>query len=247
MSRHRFYASPELISESAIVLDGEESSHLRRVLRLKRGAAVSVFDGLGNEYECVVEDALSKRAVLSIKAKGQPQVESQLRMTLAQALAKGEKFDMIIQKATELGAARLVPLITRFTDKAAIHLRVSTRLERWRRVCVSAAKQSGRTKLMDIVEPMPLSDFLETLSRPSIISSERGGVHPRQIERMWGSSPPKEITILVGPEGGWAEEEIEAARKAGAVEVSLGPRILRTETAGFVLLSVLQYLFGDLS
>jgi 16S rRNA (uracil1498-N3)-methyltransferase len=246
MSRHRFYAGPDAISESTIVLDEDESYHLQRVLRLKEGAVVYVFDGLGAEYECIVLGPREQGAVLSINARMQPPVESPLKVTLAQALAKGEKFDLIIQKAAELGATRFVPLITRYVERSAQRFQARTRLQRWRRISLSAVKQCGRTRLMEIVGPTPYGDFLRDITTSAIICSERGGVSFHQVERMWSPHPPRDLTVLVGPEGGWAEFEIEEAMKAGATAVSLGPRILRTETAGLVIISVLQYLFGDL-
>jgi 16S rRNA (uracil1498-N3)-methyltransferase len=246
MSRHRFFAAPSSITESAIALDEDESNHLRRVLRLKEGDVVSVVDGLGSEYECEVQDRQGSQAILAIKAKTQPDVESPLKVTLAQALAKGEKFDFIIQKATELGAAGFVPLITRYTEKMAEHFQARTRMDRWRRISLSAVKQSGRTKLMQIAEPVRFKEFVQTLSGRAVVCTERQGITLREIEQKWSVDSPEVVTVLVGPEGGWSREEIEATVGRGALPVSLGPRILRTETAGLVIISVLQYLFGDL-
>jgi 16S rRNA (uracil1498-N3)-methyltransferase len=243
MSRHRFYASPEAIGESVIRLDERESHHLRHVLRLKPGTSVVVFDGTGVEYEGIVLPTSERCASVSIRARTTPRVESPLVLTLAHALIKGEKFDLVVQKATELGVHRIIPVLTR---RAVLGTVAPQRLQRWRRIALEAAKQSGRTRLVQIEEPQRVSDLLERVSEPTLFCSERGGMSLREIARQWSEAPPHRLTIVVGPEGGWADEEIEAARRAGVALLSLGPRVLRTETAALVALSLAQFVWGDL-
>lgn len=227
------------------MLDADEAHHLRRVLRLRPGMTVCVFDGLGNEYVCQVEGFDRSRAQLKIVERTQPAVESPLSITLAQGLAKGEKLDLIIQKATELGVRRLVPLITAHTASSGIRTVSPERLERWKRIALEATKQSGRTRLTEIAEPVQWGRFLAALPQPALLFSQRGGCRLSDLPSPWRNGRPS-VCLLIGPEGGWQESEIEAARAAGAVAVSLGPRILRTETAAIVAVSLVQHIWGDL-
>ncbi len=243
MSLHRFYAPPEAIDESVIRLDERESHHLRHVLRLKPGARVLVFDGTGVEYEGIVLETPERCASVGIRMRTTPTVESPLELTLAQALLKGEKFDLVVQKATELGVHRIIPLLTRH---AVIGTSSPQRLERWRRIALEAAKQSRRTRLVHVEEPQRMLDVLEKMRAPALFCVEREGVSLREIAARWSDAPPHQLIVFVGPEGGWADEEIETARKVGAAFLSLGPRILRAETAGLVVLSLVQFLWGDL-
>jgi 16S rRNA (uracil1498-N3)-methyltransferase len=246
MSRHRFYTAPDQVNKDIILLGEEDTYHLKRVLRLAIGATVYVFDGSGNEFECCVEGLQGRRAVLQILSRTQPAVESPIALTLGQGLAKGEKFDLVVQKATELGVSRIVPLLTDFTVEAAGRFKAQARVERWRRISLEAAKQCGRTKLVEILEPLRFNNFLQMLSGRTVVCSESGGLSVHRLEEEWRKKLPEEICVLVGPEGGWSPAERESAERAGATPISLGPRILRTETAGLVILSLLQYLCGDL-
>jgi len=246
MSRHRFYASPASVTNDRILLDENESHHLKDVLRLWPGTTVFVFDGAGNEYTCQVESFERHQARLLILEKTQPAVESPLEITLAQGLTKGEKLDLIIQKATELGVRRLIPLITAHTASTGAKFRQAGRLDRWRRIVLQATKQCGRTRLMEITQPIHLTDFLSNLQPPALIFSERGGRSLTELPPLWHENAPKSICLLIGPEGGWELSEIERAGQAGAIEISLGQRILRTETAAIVAVSLIQHLFGDL-
>ncbi len=243
MNPHRFYAPPEAIREGVIRLDEGESHHLRDVLRLRSGALVSVFDGTGVEYEGVVLDVRERCVRVQIRRCEIPRVESPLGVTLAQALTRGEKFDLIVQKATELGVRRIIPLRTQY---AGTFTYSPKRLERWQRIAREAAKQSRRTRLVQIQEPQPVRELLEQTRTPMLFCAERGGLSFREIAARWSASPPRELVLFVGPEGGWAEDELEAAQRVGAILLSLGPRILRTETAGLVALSVIQFLWGDM-
>jgi len=226
-----------------IRLDERESHHLRHVLRLKPGARVIVFDGTGVEYEGVVLQTRERCASVGVRTRAMPVVESPLELTLAQALIKGEKFDLVVQKATELGVHRIIPLRTRH---AIVGTYSPRRLERWRRIALEATKQSRRTRLVQIEEPQSVGDLLERVRTPALFCTEREGEPLREIARRWANTPPRQLVILIGPEGGWADEELDAARRAGAALLSLGPRILRTETAGLVVLSLAQFLWGDL-
>jgi 16S rRNA (uracil1498-N3)-methyltransferase len=233
------------------MLAPEEAQHMRGVLRLKPGDEVFVFDGLGHEYRCRIESLRRDEAALSILEEIEPAShESALNLRLALSLLKGEKFDLVVQKATELGVAAIVPVVTKLSD---IRLRderdAEKRVTRWRRIAIEAAKQSGRAKVPQVEEPQELASLLESLSTEDdaqgLMFAERGGQSmAKALERL--SPRPKALTALVGPEGGWAEDEIQSAREGGWDIITLGGRILRAETAAITITALLQHLFGDL-
>src|SRR5262249_55242984 len=214
MSRHRFYASPTEITSSSITLSPDETHHLARVLRLRPGDQVSVFNGLGAEYSCTVDHVSGNQATLEIIEQLTDAVESPLPLTLAQALAKGEKFDFIVQKATELGVRRIVPIVTEQGDVKIADEKTDRRLGRWRRVALEASKQCGRRLLVQIEPPLSFIEFLHcenprsgaTLSAEPplmLVFTERGGA---AIDRLLSSHRAGSSGIaVIGPEGGWSE------------------------------------------
>lgn len=236
----RFYASIERFQTETITLALEETRHLRDVLRLKENVQVQVFDGDGNEFLCAIQVIGKKEAVLRILEQIAPTApESDLDLTLAAALLKGEKFDLIVQKAVELGVTKLVPLNTKRAD---VKLKeTEKRLERWRKIALEAAKQSGRAKLMNIESPLDYEKFIQTADGTRILFAERGGESFSAIENT------KKVTAVVGAEGGWEASEIEAARSNEFQIVTLSGRILRAETAAISIAAVLQHRFGDLN
>ncbi|MBS1795621.1 MAG: 16S rRNA (uracil(1498)-N(3))-methyltransferase [Acidobacteria bacterium] len=235
----RFFAPKENFRDRKIVLDADETRHLRDVLRLGAGARVSVFDGAGREFSGAVESVGKKETILEIIEETPPAApESALGLTLAVALLKGEKFELVIQKAVELGAMRLLPVNTKRAD---VRLKdADKRLERWRRIALEASKQCGRARLMEILPPRDFSEAIERAEGAKILFAERGGASFESLE------PDTKITAFSGPEGGWEDTEIEAARAAGVSIVTLGGRILRAETAVITIAALLQHRFGDL-
>lgn len=239
----RFYASPEQFKSDVIVLNEDETRHLRDVLRLREGAEVRVFDGAGKEFSCVVESISKRETALRIKSERAPSApESDLNLTLAVALLKNEKFDLVVQKATELGVARLVPLTTKRADVKIKDAKDAVKkLERWRKIALEAAKQSGRAKLMTIENPANFEDFVESENQGArILFAERGGTD------FSGIAASGEIVAVVGAEGGWETTEIEKARDSGFQIITFGGRILRAETAAIAITGILQHRFGDL-
>ena len=239
MTRRRFHAPPTAFTQTTVTLTADEARHLRDVLRLKAGDEVYVFDGRGREVRCSVSNTKRDSAELRIEAEVEPaKPESQLQLNLCVALLKGEKFDLVVQKATELGVTAVTPLITRHAD---IHLRdqsdATKRVARWQRIALEAAKQSGRAFVPEISLPVAFETALEGVG---VMFSERGG---EAFESLTGAGA---MTALVGSEGGWADEEIEAARARDFHIVTLGGRILRAETAAIAVTVLLQHRFGDL-
>lgn len=255
MTRRRFYAPSESFADdgASVTLAHEEARHLRDVLRLKRGDKVHVFDGTGNEYLCAVEDAgrANAGATLAVVERAEPQSpESPLKLTLAVALLKGEKFDLVVQKATELGAVSILPVLTKRADVRVRDMEDATRrLLRWQRLALEAAKQSGRAVVPTIKAHASfgalVADAWDRVRERRLMFVERGGRGLAQASNK-ETARTSSITALVGPEGGWEAEEIAQAEAAGWEAITLGGRTLRAETAGIVVAALLQHLFGDL-
>ncbi|HEY8459893.1 MAG TPA: 16S rRNA (uracil(1498)-N(3))-methyltransferase [Blastocatellia bacterium] len=245
MQRHRFYATPPDFTETSVRIDADEAHHLTRVLRLGAGARVFVFDGEGAEYECEVAQVAKREVDLKLLRRLDDAVESPLRLTLAQALIKGDKFDWVIQKTTELGVTRIVPLVTDHSDVKRAEERAGRRIDRWRRISLEALKQCGRRRLVEICEPVPFDDFCESASQGAcLIFSERGGESLAEVSaKLRGVN---QISLCVASEGGWSERELLKAASCGLTPVTLGSRILRTETAAIASVSLAQHIFGDM-
>lgn len=236
----RFYASVQQFQTKTIVLNVEETRHLRDVLRLKETDKVQIFDGAGREFLCEIKSIGKKETQLVIIEEIAPTApESDLNLTLGVAILKGEKFDLIVQKAVELGVTTLVPLNTKRAD---VKLKdTEKRLTRWRKIALEACKQSGRATLMQIENPTDFDKFIETASGTKILFAERGGETFSVIEKT------KLLTAVIGAEGGWETSEIEAAREKGFQIITFGGRILRAETAVIAVAAILQNQFGDLN
>jgi 16S rRNA (uracil1498-N3)-methyltransferase len=252
MTRRRFYAPPAAFTadRTAVKLNADETQHLRKVLRLKPGDEVFVFDGAGREFRGEIQSPVRETTQVRITAELAPaSTESLMNLTIAVALLKGEKFDLIVQKLTELGINRVIPVIT---ARADVRLRseadAARRTDRWRRVAMEATKQCGRTRLMTIESPIGLGPFIAkppASGEQRLMFAERDGSSFAQVIDETQNSG-EVVTALVGSEGGWADEEIDHARAAGWKVVTLRGRIMRAETAAIVVAALLQHRFGDL-
>ena len=246
MSRRRFYAQPTDIRGSLVTLSKEETHHLVHVLRLKPGDQVFVFDGCGTEYRCSFRAERRSRAELEVIEPLIDAVESPVRLTLAQSLAKNDKFDFIVQKATELGVSRIIPLRTEHAHVSSGRDHEDKRLDRWRLISLGALKQCGRRRLVELAAPMTVSQLTEAKdSGFMLVFSEKGGAPINTALRQAGTLT--DLTAFIGPEGGWSDAELTFLEGRGATTVSLGPRILRTETAALVAITLIQHWIGDLS
>ena len=236
----RFYAQKPNFSGSQVTLDTDETRHLRDVMRLKTGDSASVFDGEGGEFECVISTIGKRESTLDIiRSAGPPAAESPIELTLAVSLLKGEKFDLVTQKAVELGVAKLIPLETVRADVRSGD--GDKRRQRWQKIALGATKQCGRATLMNVVKPVGFNEFAASVEPPVFFFTERGGA-PFPAD-----AGGQKITAVIGPEGGWEDSEIETARKCGFELVTLGGRILRAETAAISIAALLQHKFGDLN
>ena len=240
MTLRRFYAPRENFKDQTITLDFEQTRHLRDVLRLRKSGKVRVFDGEGEEFFCEIETIGKQETLLNvIEEVSATALESNLDLTLAIALLKGEKFELVVQKAVELGATKIIPLETKRAD--AKFAGAEKKLQRLRKIIVDATKQCGRAKLMKITEPLDFKEFVETANGKRILFGERNGESFSRVETN------QKMIAVIGSEGGWEDSEIEAARKNGFQIVTLNGRILRAETAAISITTILQHRFGDLN
>ena len=241
----RFYCPPPLPINGLFDLPPEAAHHAARVLRLREGNHVEIFDGLGNACRGVIVELGGKRVVVGKIAAGNANRESPLQVMLAQALLSSEKMDWVIQKATELGVAEIQPLDTERSVARLSAERAAKRLEHWRQVVISACEQCGRNRLPDIHAPLDIMVWLQqmkALSDTKLILLPQGAtsLHSQQ-------KPQGKAVLLIGAEGGFTEAESDSALRCGFTPIRLGARVLRTETAAVAGLAALQTLWGDFS
>ena len=242
----RFYVPNPHIENKLLKIEGEEVKHIRKVLRLKAEDEIIVFDGLGNEFEGTIIKEASSSVVIQVQNIFSSKRESPLEITLAQSLLKGEKMDYLIQKATELGVKEITPFLSSRSIPLLEKSGKLKRQHRWERIAIEGSKQCGRGVIPRIE---PIRDYSEVLqAAPSdslrLILWERDKVRLREaLER---SKEKTRIFFVVGPEGGFSQEEIGEAKRAGFITVTLGKRVLRAETASLCLISILQYDRGDI-
>lgn len=239
----RVYVSQPLAPGARIDLDERASAHVVRVLRLRKGASLTLFDGSGGEYPAVLSEA-SKGGVVAQLGDFVPcDRESPFELTLAQGVSRGERMGFTLQKAVELGVSRILPL---WTERSQVRLegsRLTSRLRHWEGVVISACEQCGRARIPVVEAPRRLTDFDWSAAYlgTKVMLDPEGVAGLDQLDRAGGG-----YTLLAGPEGGLSASERDVALRAGFVAVRLGPRILRTETAALAALAVIQALWGDL-
>ena len=239
----RVYYNNDIKSNSSIKLDAKASHHLVRVLRIKMGDALILFNGEGNEYTATLTAIENKHAIVNVMSEQPGQTESPLQLELGQGISRGERMDYTIQKSVELGVSKIVPL---FTERCGVTLtdkRLENRLRHWRNVIISACEQSGRCIIPELATAQPLNTWL---------TQKRNGlklVCDPNAEKGLSDLPKteKQVTVLIGPEGGLTDEEMQQEKNADFIGFSLGPRILRTETAAVAAVSLLQSHFGDMA
>ena len=245
---HRFFAPSLDPGDETVTLPREEAEHLRRVLRLTAGDTVAVFDGRGNEFLARVAAVGRREVCLHIVSRLEPAPEPAVSLTLVQAVLKGEKMDDIVRDAVMLGVAAIHPIVTKRTETTVAALIKGARLDRWRRIALASVKQSRRATLPEIRSPLRLEDFLDdppAAARLMLVEpGTSAAVEP--IGSLRGGVTPPDAAVLVGPEGGWSEEEWTVARSRGVRLVTLGHRTLRADAVPVAAISVLQFLWNDL-
>jgi 16S rRNA (uracil1498-N3)-methyltransferase len=238
----RVHVEGPLAAGRTCVLEGSAANHIMRVLRLRDGDAVTLFDGRGGEYGGRIAGFSKSSVQVEVREHRAIERESKLHLTLAQGISRGERMDWVTQKATELGVARIIPVITersvvRLDDKQS-----ERKVAHWRSIVIAACEQSGRNRVPQVDAPCALHELLRAGGDDGrrLLLSPIGNLNARDLA-LGGRA-----TLLVGPEGGLAEDERELAVAAGFEQVRMGPRVLRTETAAIAALTVLQHDYGDM-
>ncbi len=239
----RFYVSQPLAPGATVDLPEEVAHHLH-VVRQQAGAALTLFNGEGGQYRATLAEIGKRRASALVESFEDIETEAPYPVTLAQGLPEGSKMDWIVEKAVELGVAAVQPLAAQRSVVRLSGERAEKRQAHWQGVIVAASEQSGRNRLARL---HPLADVQPWLASPDAGAGPRILLSPRATQSLaaWAkASPPQAVTLLVGPEGGFTPQEEEAAAAAGALPLSMGPRVLRTETAGLAALAILAGAWG---
>ncbi|MCO1335497.1 16S rRNA (uracil(1498)-N(3))-methyltransferase [Microbulbifer sp. OS29] len=244
----RIFSRQPLATQQVVELDDLASRHLVKVLRLGAGHPLTLFDGSGGEYRAELIEA-GKRARVNVGEFCPEDRQSPLALTLAIGISRGDRFDWVIQKATELGVGAIQPL---FTERCEVKLssdRLQKKLGHWRQITISACEQCERNRVPEIAEPVKLAQYLQGSSQDSEAQAKLVLHHRTELDlHQWQAErgKPTSALLLVGPEGGLSQMEIDAALTQDFMPLRLGPRVMRTETAPVAALSVLQFQWGDL-
>lgn len=243
MRKPRIYINIPLANQGLFELDQRAFQHAVKVLRLREGDGIVLFDGSGQQFNASLSEVSKKHACVKTENAEPIDVESTLNIHLALGISKGERMDFAIQKAVELGVTAITPL---YTERCVVNLdnkRETKRLEHWRGVIISACEQCGRNRLPELHQPVDIQKNFSLLPdyELKLTLSPYAEQSLKQV-----SAPAKEVMIMVGPEGGLSEQEIKTAIENGFTAVRMGPRILRTETAALTALSIIQVLWGDM-
>ena len=238
-----FFVTPDMVNDTEIYIEGQDVNHMKNVLRMKIGEQVEISDGNNLRYLCEVSEYEQERAVLRIVERKEADTELTSRLYLFQGLPKNDKMELIVQKAVELGAYEIIPVsmkrcVVKLDDKKA-----AKKVERWNNISESAAKQAGRSIIPEVTEVLSYEQALKKAKELDVVlvpyELAKGMSETKQI--LATIQPRQSVGIFIGPEGGFEREEVEKAMESGAKPVTLGRRILRTETAGLTMLSVLMF------
>ncbi len=242
MRLSRVFVEGPLEPGARLSLTGSAAAHVSRVLRLRAGDGLTLFNGTGGEFAATIEGIAKDAVTLTVGEGHRAERESPLRLTLAQGISRGERMDLVVQKATELGVTTLAPLLT---ERSVVRLdaaQAARKAEHWRAIALAACEQSGRNRPPRLLPPATLAQFLgATGAATKLLLSPAATLRLTEVPR-----PAGEVQVLIGPEGGLTDEEQARARAAGFLGVRLGPRVLRTETAAIAALALVQREFGDL-
>jgi 16S rRNA (uracil1498-N3)-methyltransferase len=237
----RFFLPQALSPGATVQLDADSAHYLRSVLRLKKGAELVVFNGEGGEFPASLLEAHKEAVSVALGEFNPREAESPLHTHLGLGISRGERMDLAIQKAVELGVSAITPL---FTERCVVRLdeaRKGQRLSHWRKVAQSACEQCGRNRLAEIFEPMALEDWIARRTGLRLFLDPKGGNSLRELPL-----PQGPVCLMSGPEGGFAEHERAQALHVGFIALRLGPRVLRTETAALAALAAMQAVWGDM-
>jgi 16S rRNA (uracil1498-N3)-methyltransferase len=247
MSTNRFFISASDLEGDRVRLSPEQSHQVHHVLRLRPGDIIVVLDGTGVEYDVTLTTAGSRETVGQVTGRRQARGEPAAEVTLFQSVLAREKFEWVLQKGTEVGVARFVPVLT---ERSLMRVRriEETKLARWRRILAEAAEQSHRGRIPEIEEIVAWKDAVLQLGHfdRALIAATSGPTCTIKESLRPGDKPPASIAVLIGPEGGFSADEVRQACDSGAVPISLGPRVLRTETAAVVVPALVLHELGEM-
>jgi 16S rRNA (uracil1498-N3)-methyltransferase len=242
----RLFLESSRLADDVVVVTDEDHRYLTRVLRLVVGDTLVIFDGVGVEAVARITRVGPRALELKVEERRPAPASDRPEVTLIQALTKGDKLDLVVQKATELGVARVIPVTSARSVPRLEAMRALGRRARWQKIAREAARQSGRADVPEIEPVTALTTVVAAAAKDAFKLMLWEGARQHGLRGVLPAPPIARVVIAVGPEGGFAGEEVEAARAAGFVTVGLGPRILRTETASLVTLSILGFALGDL-
>lgn len=243
----RFFVKPEEISGAEPSIRSSQVNHIRNVLRMKPGEHVILVDGSGYEYEAVLTRLAPDRVDCDILKKTLAIYESPIRLMVVQAFLKEKKMDFLVRHLTEMGMCAWIPVFTEHAVPRLYEKKLSTRVERWRTIASEAVKQCRRTIVPEIFTPLPFSQWISTGVEADIkIAFWEKETVPLKAVAPKKPRPCRSVLILIGPEGGFSDGEMDLARSAGFVTASIGPRILKAETAAIASCALVQYLYGDM-
>lgn len=252
MRQIRFFLPKPLAANSTVELTDDAAHHAANVLRMKQGDALSVFNGEGGECDAVIASVSKKAVTVQLSAFHAIDRESPLRTHLAIGISKGERFEHVLQKATELGVSEITPLVSERTEVRLSSERQDKVLQRWQKIIINACEQSYRNRLPKLNSPIEFSSLLgqeqserKLILHPGLVIPAQAGIQHDASMLLNQNNKPKSVCLLVGPEGGFSDGEVALATRHHFTPLALGPRILRTETAPLAALSVLQFVWGD--
>ena len=240
---HHFFVTPDQVFDETIVIDGQDVNHMKNVLRMKLGEQVKISDGNNKNYLCEIQELTDAEVRLGILEELEENTELDSKIYLFQGLPKNDKMELIVQKAVELGAYQIIPVATK---RAVVKLdakKAAKKVERWNGISESAAKQAGRSVIPEVTEVLTFTEALKKAQELDVIlipyELAEGMKETKEI--ISNVSKGQSIGIFIGPEGGFEVSEVEKAIEMGAKSITLGRRILRTETAGMTILSILMF------
>ena len=248
MDMRHFFIEPAALLKSTVAIDGSEAHHIKKVLRLKPGDPIRLFDGEGFEYEAVIRRFVGDRVELNIIQKFPGTKESPVQIAVAQALLKEKKMDRLLRHLCELGLTQWIPFRSEHSIPQRAEKRMPVRMERWNKIIKESSKQCRRARLPEINKTLTFDEVLDYGRSCDLIVVfyENETASLNSIVLRTAPPHPQKILIIMGPEGGFSDQEITKARAIGCLVAGLGPRILRAETATIAALSLVQCLFGDM-
>ena len=243
-----FFIEPAALQKPVVAIEGSEVRHIKNVLRLKPGDKIRVFDGEGFEYDASIQRFFADRVEIKIGRKFPGRKESPVQIAVAQALLKEKKMDRLLRHLCELGVTRWIPFICERSVPKPAEKRLSARADRWNQIVKESCKQCQRSKLPEIIKTLTFEDLLDygQSCDLKIVFYENESAKLKSLMPPNPPSSPREILLILGPEGGFSEQEIENARAAGCLVAGLGSRILRAETAAIAACTLTQFLYGDM-